>query len=298
MLTQKIKALLRYSKHKEEPALNTFYHSLYPESVRYALAHHEARLGKSELAALVDRFVYETVYLVTKALAFAPERQRLYLENLTQFYSQPSYHLDDLRDRLNTEIKALPEDTQLAGAKLLQISRAGSDHWQTAFQHLAEQTYQDDNRVLPCIVAYTPMIGYHHFVRVFGQNALCKMQLLVPEWMLNPAEERMGYEITLGAAPTVQPQTKHACLYGSWRCLHTKCSMKHRFCEDAIFIDDTINTSTTANNLRSFWQSEYGLRVPDERVRVITNLRKLKPQTYKDIKKDDDNASDERHRTL
>ena len=254
-------------------SLSDFYQTLYPEDVRYALSQKQARLGKAELNSLTGRFVYEAVYLVTKALTHSPEKQRQYLEDLTRIYSQTDYHLDDLRNFLQTNINALPDDTQIAGTKLLQLSRAGSDHWQKAFEELAEGTYAQSPFALPCIVAYTPMLGYHHFVRVFSRKSLGKLQLLVPEWMLNRDDERMGYEITLGATTHVESQTKHDCLYGSWLCLHTECPMKHRFCEDAIFIDDTINTGMTSNKLRSFWNSEYGLQVPAERIRVITDLR-------------------------
>lgn len=275
VMYQHIRQLFRRSTYHERSSLTKFYSSLYPEDVRYALANNGALLGKSELHSLVYRFPYEAAYLIIKALALAPEQQREYLEGLTQIYSEVDYHPDDLRGFLNTRIDALPDTTQLAGTKLLQISRAGSDHWQFAFRSLAERCYRENPLVLPCIVAYTPMIGFHHFVQVFSQNSLGKLQLLVPEWMLNPDEERMGYEITLGADVTVYSQFKHECLLGSWTCLHTECPMKHRFCEDAIFIDDTIHTGTTSNKLRSFWHSAYGLQVPNERIRVITDLRNL-----------------------
>lgn len=275
MIYQKARQFFLRSNNRHSASLNDFYGSLYPEDVRYALTYNKALLGKSELNSLVHHYTYEAIYLVTKALAFAPEQQRLHLERLTQIYCQVDYHPDDLRSFLKNQIDALPDNTQLAGTKLLQISRAGSDHWQAAFRTLAERCYRENDLVLPCIVAYTPMIGYHHFVQVFSQNSLSKLQLLVPEWMLNPEDERMGYEITLGTNATVQSQVKHECLYGSWVCLHTQCPMKHRFCEDAIFIDDTIHTGTTSNKLRSFWHSEYGLQVPDERIRVITDLRSV-----------------------
>lgn len=273
MITTQIKQLLNRSNSRKKTSVSAFYNSLYPESVRYALAHNAAQLGKSEIQALVDHFTYEAVYLVTKGLAFTPEIQRQYLEGLTRIYAQPDYHSDDLRKFLYHQIESLPDDIHLAGTKLLQINRAGSDHWQTAFHDLAERCYRDDHHALPCIVAYTPMLGYHHFVRAFSRNSLGKLQLLISEWMINPNDERMGYEITLGNTVTVHSQLKHECLYSARVCLHTECPMKHRFCEDAIFIDDTINSGTTSNKLRSFWHSAYGLLVPNERIRVITDLR-------------------------
>jgi hypothetical protein len=301
MIAQKVRQL--FGSNRKKSSTSDFYQSLYPESVRYALAHNAAQLGKSEIRALVDRFPHEAVYLVTKGLAYAPGQQRDYLEGLTQIYARIAYHPDDLRHFLDTQIKALPDDMTVSGTKLLQLSRAGSDHWQTAFHELAERCHRDDHHALPCIVAYTPMLGYHHFVQAFSRDSLNKLQLLVPEWMLNPDEERMGYEITLGTDVNVRSQVKHECLYGSWVCLHTECPMKHRFCEDAIFIDDTINTGTTSNKLRSFWHSAYGLNVPNERIRVITDLRtstKTKPLINGAVIaiKDIDHASHEGNSTV
>ena len=300
MITQKIRQLLPRSRPRKTSSLNDFYQSFYPEDVRYALAHNEALLGKSEIRSLVGRFPNEAVYLITKGLAQVPEQQRGYLEMLTHLYRQQDLHADDLRQFLYEYAEKLPEDTSLGGAKLLQISRAGSDHWQQAFRELAERCYTDDPLALPCIVAYTPMIGYRHFVEAFSQKSLGKLQLLVPEWMLNPDDERMGYEITLGDTVSVHSQEKHECLYGSWVCLHTDCPMKHRFCEDAFFIDDTISTGATSNKLRSFWHSEYGLQVPNARIRVITDLRETdaKPPVREAVSKDIDNASHERNSTV
>ncbi len=301
MLVQRIKQFFGGSSTRKKSSLNDFYGSLYPESVRYALAHNEARLGKQEIRALVDRFTFEAVYLATKALAYSTSKQRFFLEGLTQIYYETDYHLDDVRHFLYPQIEALPDDTQLAGTKLLQLSRAGSDHWQAAFQELAERCYREESQALPCIVAYTPMLGYHHFIRAFSRESLGKLQLLIPDWMLDPDNERMGYEITLGTHATVRSQEKDDCLFGSWVCLHTDCPMKHRFCQDAIFIDDTINTGATSSKLRSFWKSEYGMNVPHDRVRVITDLRNSatnEPQLNEVARKDSDNASDERNRSV
>jgi hypothetical protein len=155
----------------------------------------------------------------------------------------------------------------------MQISRAGSGTWQQAFCKLAEEAYAQNRLALPCLIAYTTMLGYHHFVEVFSRESLGKLKILIPAWMLNPNDERMGYEIDLSGDIEVQPQWKNDCLYGSWVCLHTECPLKHRFCSDAVFIDDTISSGQTADSMKSFWHSAYGLQVPNERIHVITDLR-------------------------
>jgi hypothetical protein len=287
MVMQRIQRFLGGGNPKT--SLSDFYGSLYPEDVRFALSHKQAQLGKAEIRSLIDRFSYEAVYLTTKGMASVPERQRKFLEGLTRIYRRADFHLDDLREFLRQQNERLPDDVQLGSAKLLQISRAGSEHWQRAFHDLAERAYAQNNRALPCLVAYASMLGYRHFVEVFSRESLGKIQILIPVWMLNPQDERMGYEISLGDEVEVQPQWKNDCLYGSWVCLHTECPMKHRFCSDAIFIDDTISSGETADSMKSFWHSAYGLQVPNERIHVITDLR----QHSASIDEGTDNASNE-----
>src|SRR5690554_4008295 len=98
----RLRQLFRGSASKM--SLSDFYQTLYPEDVRYALSQKQARLGKAELNSLTGRFVYEAVYLVTKALTHSPEKQRQYLEDLTRIYRHADYHLDDLRNFLQTNI--------------------------------------------------------------------------------------------------------------------------------------------------------------------------------------------------
>ncbi|NDJ59632.1 MAG: hypothetical protein GYB67_00825 [Chloroflexi bacterium] len=257
---------------RQQTSINEFYQTLLPEDVRYALSYRGARLGKSELFSLVHGYPHEVVYLLVKALAGTGEPQRQYLEAVTQLFSTP-YQVDDLRALLQAYITALPDDVSITGTKLAQVSRAGSSRWQGQFRTLIENCYANDNHALPCIIAYTPMIAYQHFVDVYKQNPKVKLSLLVPEWMLDEENEQMGYEITLGDSPSVQVQTKSNCIYGQWTCMKTACAMQHRYCKTAIFIDDTIHTGKTANKLRSFWMSDYGLQIPDSRIRVLTDLR-------------------------
>lgn len=256
----------------QKQSMMEFYQSLYPEDVRYALSHKSAKAGKSELFSLVSRFPYEVVYLMIKALASDREQQRLFLEDLTRIYLQDDYD-DDLRAFLRGRIEALPEDTTINAAKLAQLSRAGSSRWQQAFTDIAEDVFAEGKHVLPCLIAHTPLLAYHTFVQVFNRRKRAKLLILVPEWMMDPNEQSMGYEITLGDKPSVHQQVKDECVYGSWTCLKTDCPFAQRYCGGAVFIDDTINTGATSTRLRSFWKSEYAVQIPEERVRVITNLR-------------------------
>ena len=258
------------SSQQEKPA---FYRSLYPESVRYAFQYKGAEMGKAEMLALLDDYIFEAVYLVTKALVFNREYQRHFLEDLTRLYVHTNWSKRDLQHILTQYIMRLPDDLTVTGTKLAQISRSGTEEWQSAWRELAENLYAERPNALPCLIAHTPIFAYHQFIDVYKHRPYAKLIFLMPDWMADQNETQMGYEITLGSIPTVDIQVKDECLYGSWTCLHTECKLKKRFCTEAVFIDDTINTSATSNKLRSFWLTEYGLNMPIERVRVITDLR-------------------------
>lgn len=261
------------SPKSENNTKPSFYRSLYPESVRYAFQYKGAEMGKAEMLALIDSYIFETVYLVMKALVFDREYQRHFLEDLTRLYVRGDWKTQELQTLLRDYILLLPDDLTVTGTKLAQISRSGSEEWQLAWRELAERLYTERPDALPCLIAHTPIFAYHQFIEVYKHKPYTKLIVLMPNWMEDEAEEQMGYEVTLSSPPTVNLQVKDECLYGSWLCLGTECKLKKRFCTQAVFIDDTINTAATSNKLRSFWLTEYGLNMPSERVRVITDLR-------------------------
>ena len=257
-----------------EPQENkSFYRSIYPESVRYAFQYKGAEMGKTEMLALLNGWIYEVVYLVTKAMAFDRGLQCRFLQDLTRLYYRTDWTDEELQNLLKTYIELVPDDATVTGTKLSQISRSGSEAWQKEWRNLIETLYEEKPDALPCLVAHTPIFAYQQFIEVYRQRKNAKLILLMPGWMEDPNEEQMGYEITLSDEPTVIIQVKDECLYGTWTCEGVDCKLKKRFCTEAIFIDDTINTSKTAGKLQSFWLTEYGLSMPIDRVRVITDLR-------------------------
>jgi hypothetical protein len=260
-------------RKKPKSKLREVYKTLYPESVRYALQYKGAKMGKIEMRDMLTDYAHEVVYLVTKALAPTREEQRGFLEHLTQLYIDPDWTMDDLRDMLRSYITPLPDDVAIDGAKLAQLNRSGSGYWQSAFRNLAENMYAEDPDALPCLIAHTPVFALHHFIEVYRQNPDTKLLMLVPAWMEDPEEVLMGYEFNIGEKASVHYHIKDECLFGSWACFKHDCPLHHKYCKTALFVDDTINTGSTAGKLRSFWKGEYGLRIPDEQIRVITDLR-------------------------
>jgi hypothetical protein len=250
------------------------YASIYPESVRYALQYKAAKMGKTEMSSLLEHYVHETVYLVTKALASNRENQRKFLEQLSRLYIKPDWTENALRTLVRGYIDALPDDTAVDGAKLAQLNRSGTAHWQKAFRALAIQCRDIDFDKLPVLIAHTPVFAFHHFIEIFAQMPAAKFLLIVPKWMEDPSETHMGYEIELKPEPVVRFQEKDECIFGQWVCRKLECKLKNKYCGNCIFIDDTIKTESTAQKVRSFWQGEYGRNIPDERIRVITDLRR------------------------
>lgn len=145
------------------------YASIYPESVRYALQYKAAKMGKTEMLSLLERYVHETVYLVTKALASNRENQRQFLEQLSRLYIKPDWTENELRTLLRGYIQALPDDVAVDGAKLAQLNRSGTAHWQNVFRALATQCRDVDFDKFPVLIAHTPVFAFHHFIEIVAQ---------------------------------------------------------------------------------------------------------------------------------
>lgn len=270
-------------RSRTSSTLREIYKTLYPESVRYALQYNESRMGKAEMLDLLPNYVYEVVYLMAKAVASNRRKQRQYFYDLVKLYSQANWTEDDLRELLRRWIDLLPEHAAVSGTKLAQLNRYGSDYWLNTFRDLAETMYAEKPDAIPCLIAHTPLFALQHFVRIYRQHPQGKLLILVPDWMEDTSDDLMGYDITLGATPTVGFQEKDDCIFGEWECYKHDCPFHHTYCGNTLFVDDTINTGATAGKLESFWHTEYGLSIPEDRIRVITDLRgrgyvKVKPK--------------------
>ncbi len=260
------------AKRERPQSISSFYSSLYPSDVRYALSYKEAKMGVSEIKSLIDRFTFEAMYLIIKVMDDR-EVKRQYIENLTRIFIQSDYKVDNLKKYLHEVVNTLPADVEASGTKLAQLSRYGMENWQTAFRGLAESCYEENPTALPCLLAHTTIMGFHHFVQVYKDVPKANIMVLVPEWLMDDDEEMMGYGVELGPEPKVTIRIKDNCLIGKWVCMGVNCRLGHRYCGNSFFIDDTIHTGTTAKKVSSFWASEYGLRIENERIRVITDLR-------------------------
>lgn len=264
-------ALFQFLRRSQETK-QSFYQSLYPESVRYALSYNGAKLGVTEIASLVENFPDETLYLVVKSLEDR-EQKRGFLEDLTRLFIQPDYEVADLQTLLRGWIAKLPADTEVKGTKLAQLSRLGSDNWQSSFHDLAKGCFEEDHSALPCLIAHTAILGFRHFVQFYRNIPRAHIMIIVPEWMIDPDDNYTGYDVALGDNPTVTLRVKDNCLVGSWVCHKAQCRFNHLYCGNSFFVDDTIHTGKTAGKITSFWHSEFGLNIPDNRIKVITDLR-------------------------
>jgi hypothetical protein len=192
------------SSQNKDKSHQSFYRSIYPESVRYAFQYRGAEMGKVEMLALLDRHIHECVYLLTKALSFDREYQRHYLEDLTRLYMQAAWQKQDLENLLRHYISLLPDNITVTGTKLAQISRSGSEVWQHEWRNLVETLFEEKPDALPCLIAHTPIFAYQQFIEVYRQRKNAKLILLMPDWMADEKEEQMGYQITLSNPATVE----------------------------------------------------------------------------------------------
>lgn len=261
------------TKGPSTDAKRSFYDTLYPESVRYALSYNASSMGPAEINALIPNFTNEALYLIVKSLTDR-EVKRQFLQDLTSLFVRPDYQEDELRALLAGWVKRLPEDTIVKGTKLAQLGRLGSANWQTHFRDLAETCYNENKQALPCLIAHTALLGFRHFVELYRGIPDAHLIILVPDWMIDNEDDMIGYSVQLNPEPIVTIKNHDDCLVLAWTCEGVDCPFQQRFCGTAFFVDDTIHSGATAGKVTSFWYSEYGLNVPDDRIRVITDLRK------------------------
>lgn len=260
-------------KSQQTSSIN-IYNAIYPESIRYALQHNAARMGATEMRNLMHQWPFETLYLLVKALAPDRESQRAFLEDVTRLFVRPDWQRPALTVILEEYINLLPEDRTVGGAKLAQLNRVGGETWMGEFKKIALACQRENPDAMLALVAHTPLFAYNQFIEVYrGQEKPAVMHIVVPEWMMDPDEHRMGYKVTLSDSPKVEVQDMDRCLFESWKCHKHHCPLGHLHCSSVYFIDDTIHTSSTAGKLRNFWMSEYGLQIPNDHIRVITDLR-------------------------
>lgn len=251
-----LRHLFSGKKEKKPNPATELYRSLYPEDVRYALRFKNSQMGKSEVLALVDRFSFEAVYLTTKMMGFDRDLQRTYMLELTGIYQGKKY--DRLPMFLRRWLDEIPDDKTADGAKLAQLNRMGSEGWQTSFRKIAEGCLIESPAIsiFPCLVAYTTMLGYHHFVDVYHPHTHGKIYIVMPDWIKDKNDEIIGYEVEFFPELKVNFQTKIEHPHGNY-----------------FFIDDTIKSGKTTGTVRKFWQEAYGMSIPERRIRVITDLR-------------------------
>jgi len=266
--------LFKSSKKKSnEHTQTSFYDSLYPESVRYALSYNGSKMGAAEIKGLIPNFTDEALYLTIKALTDR-ETKRVFLEDLTKVFIRPDYQQTDLQALLSDWVSKIPAGTIVKGTKLAQLGRSGSANWQDHFYNLANTCFTENKEALPCLIAHTALLGFKHFVQLYRDIPHAHLMILMPEWLMDPDDDMMGYSVQLSPEPQVTLKTHDQCLVMAWTCQGAACPMQQHFCGNAFFIDDTIHSGETAGKITSFWHSEYGLSVPDDRIRVITDLRK------------------------
>lgn len=195
-----------------------------PFDARYALSEKKARMGKSEILALLrSDFSNEALYLLMKGLARSPEQQHMAIERVSTLLMEHDIHAPEVRQFLEEKVQSLDDSVSVAAAKLAQLSRQDFDWWDEQYRNIAMECLQDGK--IPILISAATLIGLSHFLRVL--NRLGMFYLLVLDWIEDDFQLYSGYRF----------------LYGEKGGVHVELLEKiPHFCRNVLVIDDTIHT--------------------------------------------------------
>ncbi len=226
-----------------------------PSDVRYALQYREAKMGRNELLALANnQLERESLYLLLKATADNPEKQRFLIQSALEALSQRT----DVDERptqfiefLHSAIAELPQDETIVADKLGQLSRQGFDVWHKSYDDRARELSQDNVRDI-FLVGHATLIGLDSFCRHFKKNKK-DLYILIPDQINNEEISSCGYMVSPDGNVSLLP--------------------KDFVRSNALVIDDTIHTGKVMGQIVSFWTQGGTYTVPDTDAIAKVNLR-------------------------
>ena len=212
-----------------------------PFDVRFALQHRKGIMGKADIEVMAGSgFLNESVYLIAKALAPTPDRQRNFVEDVVDFSILGGTKTPAFKDFLKETALGLPIDTNVSGVKLTQISRQGFTNWQERLLQMANAL--SAHGTVPVLIADAMYMGLSRFVEAYQSSGR-------PILILDPDAggcELVGYSIDLQQEKGSRVKTLPA---------------EFDRPEGALLIDDTKNHGTSLENARKLWGRPIGDRV-------------------------------------
>lgn len=210
-----------------------------PESVRYALAHNEAKVGRDTIEILNNNhFTPEASYLLTKLLETNEDMRFKYISALVEAYSQSNQ--ENLRAQKITEefLKDISNEREVDAMKLAQLSRQGFEFWQEQYQQKAKELSQKDEDTF--LLANSTIIGLKPIVQEF-YNKKKSFGIIFPKNILDDSTI-LGYEYIF------ENTAYKPILIGRNTDNFTKC----------VLLDDVENTGETRKLIEENWAKAFG----------------------------------------
>ncbi|MFM2374033.1 MAG: hypothetical protein RLZZ234_28 [Candidatus Parcubacteria bacterium] len=228
---------------EKKPVRVEMHEPLLPYDVRYALQYREGKLGKEELSALArNGFDREAGYLVLKSLAATPEvHEACFREYIGALVASKPETREAFVAAVETSIAALPQDVQVMGDKLAQLSRQGCGYWHELYAACAKAHSERAHNVY--LVGHATFVGLDAFVQTF-RGTEKTLHVLIPQFVDDASLATCGY--TVACHGEVVPLLKNF-----ERPSH------------AVLIDDVRNTGASMEHLQHFWVQAPGALIPE-----------------------------------
>ncbi len=235
-----------------------------PESIRYALAYKEGRLGGPEIRTLIGSGLTDLgTYALLKSLTSDPEGQQHFLE---EFVDTVVDYPDDLGRIQDVQIAAYEQnirgkDVQIAGAKVAQIIRQGVSLWDEKFTELAKEVEELPQDVTPVYMAYAATLGLRQGLNAY-RGSQRDVMLVIPNWIDDQDNPHCGYTIDMkrDQGQRVEYLTKD-----------------FERPDEFVFIDDTRRNGVHAQLMWNFWTQNQGSELPESRVKIVNFAPKNVP---------------------
>ncbi len=209
-----------------------------PESVRYALAHSEAKLSKELVEVLNNNhFTQEASYLITKILEINERERFEYLSTLIEIYTQQNDQ--STTQKLNQQfLENIQPTIEVEGMKLGQISRQGFEYWQEKYKETGKELAEKHEDVF--LLANSTIIGLEEITKAFYSKEK-SFGIIFPK-NVTGGNTVVGYEYTFANGkytPGFIDRNKE----------HFK---------ESIVLDDVENTGETRKLIENSWAETLG----------------------------------------
>lgn len=208
-----------FKKQEPEPLIR-----LLPPSVIYALGNEKGMLKKEHLVPLLDyRFYNEVSYLYLRLQSqyLNPQEMAEEIKHLSNAIL--SKDNDYFKKVMYSKLEMLGSKATI-GVKLAQLSRQGFEFWYELYEKKTQEYL--NNKTVPTILAYAPLIGIRSFVKLNRFN-------IIDLKLIASGSEIIGYKVFILESKTrVDFMYRHEKHYGVFLDDTKKTGAKHQILEE------------------------------------------------------------------